>query len=99
MEFDLAYVTKVTYKAQAAAANSAKLLLNTFYSTDGGSNWIAVDTDKVLSSSATDYTFTISETGQYEKVRIKFMISSNSTHPTKKNAQLTIDDITIYGMQ
>ncbi len=99
MEFDLAYVTKVAYKAKAAASNEAKLLLNTFYSTDGGSNWIAVDTDKSLTSSAAEYTLVISETGQYEKVRIKFMISSNSTKPSKGSAQLTIDDITVYGMQ
>ncbi len=98
-EFDLAYVTKVTYKAKAATSNNAKLLLNTFYSTDGGINWIAVDTGKALLTSATEYTLTISETGQYEKVRIKFMISSDSTKPSKSNAQLTIDDITVYGMQ
>ena len=95
MEFDLSKVTKVTYKAKAATSNNAKLLLNTFYSTDGGSNWIAVDVDKSLTSSASDYSFEVSETGEYDKVRIKFAISSKSAAPSKSSAQLTIDDITL----
>ncbi len=97
MEFDLPKVTTVSYKAKAATSNGAKLLLNTFYSTDSGSTWVAVDTDKALTTSAADYSFAISTTGEYANVRIKFAISANSTAPTSGNAQLTIDDITVRG--
>lgn len=94
---DYSNVTKVTYQAKAATSNSAKLLLDTFYSIDSGSSWIQVDSSKTLTSSNAEYSFVVSETGQFEKVRIKFAISESSTSPSKKNAQLTIDDIAIYG--
>lgn len=99
MEFDLKNVTKVEYKAKAATSKSAKILLNTFYSIDRGVNWIQLDSDKALSSTATSYSFSISENGEYENVRVKFSVSSNSTKPTSGNIQLTIDDIVIWGMK
>ena len=99
MEFDLKNVTKVEYKAKAATSGNAKILLNTFYSTDGGKNWIQVDTDKTLSTTATSYTFTVSANGAFDSVRVKFAISPNSTKPSKSSIQLTIDDIAIYGMK
>ena len=96
-KFDLNNVTKITYSAKKTTTNSANPKLNTYYSTDGGNNWIAVDKDKELTTTATTYTINISNTG-VEKVRVKFELSSKSTRPSSKNAQLTIDDVVFYGM-
>lgn len=96
--FNLSNVTTVKYKAKAATTNKAKILLNTYYSLDGGSSWIPVDTDKEIKSTATDYEFEVNGNG-HSNVRIKFAVSNNSTKPTSKNAQLTIDDIEIWGIK
>lgn len=92
--FSVSNVTKVVYNAKAADKNSANILINTLYSTDNGTTWKTVETDKALSTSSNEYSFTIDE--KNVDVRVKFEISSNSTKPTKKNAQLTIDDIKFY---
>ena len=92
MKFDVANATRVTYKAKVS--NTA-LKLNTYYSTDSGSTWTKVNTSKALTTSLVSYEFTISETGEYSKVRIKF--EAAGTKPSSNNYQLTIDDVAIYG--
>ena len=92
MKFDVANATRVTYKAKVS--NTA-LKLNTYYSTDSGSTWTKVNSSKALTTSLMSYEFTISETGEYSKVRIKF--EAAGTKPSSSNYQLTIDDVTIYG--
>lgn len=91
-KFDVSYATKVSYKAKV---NNTALTLNTYYSTDSGKNWVKVDDAKALSETLTEYSFTISETGEYAKNRIKFEVSG--TKPSSGNYQLTIDDVSIYG--
>ena len=91
-KFDVSYATKVSYKAKVS--NTA-LTLNTYYSTDSGKNWVKVDDAKALSTTLTEYSFTISNTGEFAKNRIKFEVSG--TKPSSKNYQLTIDDVSIYG--
>lgn len=91
-KFDVSYATKVSYKAKVS--NTA-LTLNTYYSTDSGKNWVKVDDAKALSTTLTEYSFTISETGEFAKNRIKFEVSG--TAPSSSNYQLTIDDVSIYG--
>lgn len=93
-KFDLAKVTKVTYKAYVS---STALKLNTYYSTDSGTTWTKVDSAKALTTSSTEYTFEVSSTGEYENVRIKF--EAAGTKPSSKNYQLTIDDVSVYGMK
>ena len=93
-KFDLPNVTKVSYKAKVSNTN---LTLNTYYSTDGGSSWTLVDNGKALQTTLTEYSFVVSATGEYEKVRIKFEVSGKK--PSSKNYQLTIDDVSIYGMK
>ena len=97
-KFDLQNVTKVYYTASAQNSNSAAIKLNAYYSTDGGNKWTKVVTDLALTTSATEYNFTVSETGQYESVRIKFEVSSNSTKPNSGNVQCDITKCDIYGM-
>lgn len=92
MKFDVANATRVTYKAKVS--NTA-LKLNTYYSTDSGSTWTKVNSSKDLTTSLVSYEFTISDTGEYSKVRIKF--EAAGTKPSSSNYQLTIDDVTIYG--
>ena len=92
MKFDVANATRVTYKAKVS--NTA-LKLNTYYSTDSGSTWTKVNSSMALTTSLASYEFTISETGEYSKVRIKF--EAAGTKPSSSNYQLTIDDVTIYG--
>lgn len=94
-EFDTQNVTKVEYKAKAAASNSAKLLLDTYYSIDGGTTWTIIDNAKELTSSAASYSFDVPSSPS-DLVRIKFKIADSSTKPTKSSAQLTIDDIIFY---
>ncbi|MBQ6689309.1 MAG: fibronectin type III domain-containing protein [Bacteroidales bacterium] len=94
MKFDVANATKVSYKAKVS--NTA-LKLNTYYSVDSGATWTKVNDSKSLSTSLTDYEFTISETGEYSKVRIKF--EAAGTKPSSGNYQLTIDDVVIYGFK
>ena len=91
-KFDVSYATKVSYKAKVSNTN---LTLNTYYSTDSGKNWVKVDNAKALSTTLTEYSFTISETGEFAKNRIKFEVSGKK--PSSSNYQLTIDDVSIYG--
>lgn len=90
--FDCSGVTHVTYSAKVS--NTA-LKLNTYYSTDKGASWTKVDDAKELTTSMTDYSFAVSETGEYGRVRIKFEVTG--TKPSSSNYQLTIDDVKIWG--
>lgn len=81
-------LSKVTLKAKAATSNSANILVNVSYSTDG-STWTAIETDKALTATAASYEFDIPSGGKYFQIAI----SSNSKKPSTKNAQLTIDDV------
>ena len=91
-DFDCSGVTKVEY--DAFVSNTA-LKLNTYYSTDSGANWTKVDDSKTLTTESTRYTFNVSATGEYPKVRIKFEVAG--TKPASSNYQLTIDNVEIYG--
>ena len=95
MQFDVPGATKVSFKAKAATSNSAVIKLTIKESTDGGTTWTIVNNWSAhsLNATADDYSFTVS--GNPEKYRIRFEIDSSSTKPKKKNAQLTIDDVTI----
>ncbi len=90
--FDCSKVTSVSYSAKVS--NTA-LKLNTYYSTDGGTNWTKVDDAKELTTTATTYSFVVSETGEYDTVRIKFEVTG--TKPSSGNYALTIDDVKIMG--
>ncbi len=90
--FDCSYVTSVSYDAKVSNTN---LKLNTYYSTDSGTNWVKVDNEKSLTTSFAKYSFVVSSTGEFSKVRIKFEVAG--TKPTSGNYQLTIDNVKIYG--
>ena len=88
--FDLANVTKVTFKAKAY--NATTTTLNVYYSTNSGSSWSNA-TSITASTTATEYTYNISSTGEFSTVRIKI------EHPLVSAAgRLTIDDVVVYGI-
>jgi hypothetical protein len=89
--FDLAKVTKVTFKAKSSNVSNTPSF-KAYYSTNGGSTWSTATTITVTTS-AVEYTYNISATGEFASVRIKI------EHPTINVAsRLTIDDVTVYGM-
>ena len=90
-DFDLHNVTKVTFKAKRD--NVPALQLKAQYSVDGGYSWIG-DSSFVINTTAADFTYFITDSGQYYNVRLKF--SMDFTTPIA--AQLTIDDVTVYGV-
>lgn len=94
MKFDVANATRVSYKAKVT--NTA-LKLNTYYSTDSGATWTKVNSAKALTTTLTAYEFTISESGEYSKVRVKFEAAGSA--PSSNNYQLTVDDVAIYGFK
>lgn len=81
-------LSKVSFKAKAAATKSASILVDVYYSTNG-TNWVAIQEGAKYTTSATEYSYMIPKGGQY----IKIAISKKSKKPTSKNAQLTIDDV------
>ena len=91
--FDLNDVTRVTF--QAKSTNNFKVAVS--YSIDGGSNYIAGDTI-ALTSTAANYTFVVSETGEYASVRLRFTMANPETLPTSGNSQFIIDSVVVYGI-
>ena len=89
MDFDIAKVTTVTFKAK----NTNGLNVSVSHSTDSGATW-STGTVYTLSTSAATYTYTVSETGEYENVRVKFTIALPDTAPTG-TSRLIIDDVVI----
>jgi hypothetical protein len=92
MNFDIAAMTKVTFKALGTGELSVKV----FYSTDGGTTYTGESTI-ALTTTATEYTYNVSATGEYAQVRLKFQLYFAST-PTATQ-RVTLDDIAIYSMQ
>ena len=81
-------LSKVTFKAKASTSNSAKIKVNISYSKDGEA-WEIIASDVEYGTSSASVSYDIPSGGKYFQIAI----SSNSTKPTKNNAQLTIDDI------
>ncbi|MDO9635314.1 MAG: chitobiase/beta-hexosaminidase C-terminal domain-containing protein, partial [Paludibacter sp.] len=89
--FDLANVTKVTFKA----ANTLGLNVIVSYSTNGGADYVGAQTFTLTGSSA-DYEYVVSATGAIPAVRLKFAITYDAA-PTG-TARLYLDDVVVYGM-
>ena len=91
--FDLYDVTRVTF--QAKSTNNYKVAVS--YSIDGGANYIAGDTI-ALTSTPENYTFVVSETGEFASVRLRFTMVNPETVPASGNSQFIIDSVVIYGI-
>ena len=81
-------LSNVTFNAKAATTNSASIKIDIKYSSDG-STWNNIETGKSLTTSSASYSVDIPSGGKYFQIAI----SSSSTKPSSKNAQLTIDDV------
>ena len=88
MSYDVAKVTKVTFKAKHQTKSSLKL----YYSTNSGSSW-STATNQALTTTKTTYTYNISATGEYNNVRVKFENAVESSA-----GRVYIDSVKIYGM-
>lgn len=94
-KFDCSHVTYVTYDA-VANNTSTTLTLTPYYSTDKGANWTAISADaKEITTTNTKYKFTVSSTGEHNRVRLKLVVSG--ARPSSGNTQITIDNLKIYG--
>ena len=91
--FDLYDVTRVTF--QAKSSNNYSVAVS--YSIDGGSNYTIGDTI-ALTSTPANYTFVVSETGEYASVRLLFTMVNPETVPASGNSQFIIDSVVIYGI-
>ena len=89
-DFDWPFVTKVTFKALGTNGNNVTV----FYSTDGGLSYVGGQLF-TLSTSASDFTFNISSTAEYENVRIKFQLTPPAS--PSNGSRVTIDDVKVYG--
>ena len=88
-DFDIANATKVTFKALNTSGNNVSVS----YSTDGGASYVGAQTF-TLGTSASEFTYNISETGEYPSVRIRFQLVPGTTN----GSRVTIDDVSVYGM-
>lgn len=95
MKFDCSHITYVTYDA-VANNDLTSLTLTPYYSTNKGSTWTEISTDAAtVTTTNTKYKFTVSSTGEHDRVRVKLVVSGS--RPASSNTQITIDNLKIYG--
>lgn len=94
--FNLPYATKVTFKAKNTVVGGVGMDITAQYSTDGGSTWTG-DQVFTLGTTAADYTYNISATGEFPNVRVKFTVHQSGTAPTG-TVQVIIDNVVVYGI-
>lgn len=90
--FMLTNPTRVTF--QAKNTNGLNAIVS--YSVDGGNSYIG-DSLFMLNTTARDYEFLISETGEYELVMLRFEISLPDPAPTS-TSRFYLDNVVVYGI-
>lgn len=90
--FDIRNVTYVTFSAK----NTSNLNVIVSYSIDGGNTFVG-DSLITLTSNARNYRYNVSESGEFNFVRLKFAISLPSTAPTS-TSRLYIDSVVVFGV-
>lgn len=90
--FDIRNVTYVTF----AAKNTNELNVVVSYSTDGGNTFIGDSIIELTSNKAT-YRYNVSETGEYDFVRLRFAISLPASAPSS-TSRIYIDSVVVYGV-
>lgn len=91
-EFDVPNATKVEFFAK----NTNSINVSVSYSVDGGSTY-AGDSIIELQLNTANYTYFISDSGQYDYVRVKFAISLPTPIPSG-TSRLYIDSVIIYNV-
>jgi uncharacterized protein YjdB len=113
MNYNLPKITKVVFSARNT---NALQKINVFYSSDGATTsvsgtgvsatasdigtWTQILSEQALTTTHTDYEATISITGAFSNVRLKFQASRayGASPPTSTNYDLGLDNVRIYGM-
>ena len=90
--FDIRNVTYVTFDAKQT--NNLKLCVS--YSVDGGNTYVG-DSVYTLTTSRHNYRYNVSETGEYNFVRLRFAIVLPDAAPSS-NSRLTIDSVVVFGV-
>jgi hypothetical protein len=88
--FDLPNVTYITF----LASNTSTVNVVVSFSTDGGATYTGAQT-YTLTATPTQYTYNVSQTGEYQNVRLKFQIAYTTT-PTSPS-RLYIDNVSVWG--
>lgn len=90
--FDIRNVTRVTFNAK----NTNDLQLAVSYSTDGGNTYTGEEIFEI-NSSARNYSYFVSETGEHNFVRLKFAIILPEDVPSS-TSRLYIDSVCVFGI-
>lgn len=90
--FDIRNVTYVSFSAKSTNG----LNVTVSHSTDGGNTFVG-DSLISLTSSARNYRYNVSETGEFNFVRLKFAVTLPSSAPTG-TSRLTIDSVVVFGV-
>jgi len=91
--FDLHNVTYVTFTAKQT--NGLKMMVS--YSIDGGNTYVG-DSLYNITTSKHNYRFNVSETGEYNFVRLKFAVVLPETIPGS-TSKLLIDSVVVFGVE
>ncbi len=90
--FDLRNVTYVTFDAKQT--NNLKMCVS--YSIDGGNTYVG-DSVYTLTTNRHNYRYNVSETGEFDFVRLKFAIVLPDAVPSS-TSRLTIDSVVVFGV-
>ena len=91
--FDLRNVTYVTFDAKSPNG----LKLNVSYSIDGGNTYVGDSLYTIATGGRHNYRFNVSETGEYNFVRLKFAVVLPETAPSG-TSKLLIDSVVVFGV-
>ena len=90
--FDIRNVTYVTFDAKSPNG----LKLNVSYSIDGGNTYVG-DSLYTIATGRHNYRFNVSETGEYNFVRLKFAVVLPEATPSG-TSKLLIDSVVVFGV-
>lgn len=91
--FDIRNVTYVTFDAKSPNG----LKLNVSYSIDGGNTYVGDSLYTIATGGIHNYRFNVSETGEYNFVRLKFAVVLPETAPSG-TSKLLIDSVVVFGV-
>ena len=91
--FDIRNVTYVTFDAKSPNG----LKLNVSYSIDGGNTYVGDSLYTIATGGRHNYRFNVSETGEYNFVRLKFAVVLPETAPSG-TSKLIIDSLVAFGV-
>ena len=91
--FDIRNVTYVTFDAKSPNG----LKLNVSYSIDGGNTYVGDSLYTIATGGRHNYRFNVSETGEYDFVRLKFAVVLPETAPSN-TSKLVIDSVVVFGV-